>query len=397
MAISKNIDRYYLDETFDLDPKIIQSAFQSANRGHCKKQSRIANEILEKDPSAAQAWNVRVAAVSGCPWEIVGDSDKKNKSIENSLLAIQPSIQSGLCSFYELLEFLQTAAFHGFSLSTIDWSEGRSSIRGFKNYAHSLFSFVDSDMPYFTSNFTSLKNQKKIYPKYPEWVYHKGAGSRQSEPLRSGLVRILAYLYCFARTVKIEYLRGLEKYGLPTPAISIDPSMYDDENDKKSDLIDFFDTMTYDGYIVFDRDKMEVTFPTSNVFNAEDFKVFLDHNERQIFRLILGQDSTSSSDNSNRSTAQVHNLVRQDILSSDTRSIEETVNNQIIKPLFEAKYGTEEERPFFRFRTKTNTELQEMANFVKVLGEAGYEVDRKDLSRRFGLTIKEKAVKNGNN
>ena len=391
MAVSKNKDRYWNDETLDLDPKRVLSAFQSANSGYTKRQSRIANELIQKDPSVAQSWGVRVAAISSAKWEVVGSNEEQNAWVRRSLLSIQPSTQSGLNSFYELLEYLQSAVMQGFALSTIEWEEGRSAIRGFKTYAQSLFSYQDSDLPYFVGQNQAGQNaDKKVYPRYPEWIYHIANGARQTEPLRAGLVRPLAYLYCFSRLIKQEYLRGLEKYGLPTPAVSIDSSMYDDANEEKQALKDFWESMTYDGFILYDKDKMEVEFPTAGTFNADDFKAFLEDNKKDIFRLILGQDSTSSADNSNRSTAQVHNLVRGDILASDARAIEETVNNQIIKPLFEGNYGTEAERPIFRFRLKGAEELKAIAEFVKTLSEAGYEISENDLSSRFGMRVTKK-------
>tara|TARA_R110002020_G_scaffold35123_4_gene106171 strand:- start:5607 stop:6827 length:1221 start_codon:yes stop_codon:yes gene_type:complete len=388
MAVSKNIDRYWNDETLDLDPKRVLSAFQSANSGYTKRQSRIANELIQKDPSIAQSWGVRVAAISSAKWEIVGGNAEHVEWVRKSLTKIQPSTQSGLDSFYELLEYLQSAVMQGFALSAIDWEEGRSAIRGFKTYAQSLFSYQDSDLPYFVGqNDVGQTTQAKVYPRYPEWIYHTANGSRQTEPLRAGLVRPLAYLYCFSRTITIEYLRGLEKYGLPTPAVSVDSTMYDDANEEKQALKDFWESMTYDGFILYDKEKMEVEFPTAGVFNADDFKVFLERNEKQIFRLILGQDSTSSADNSNRSTAAVHNLVRGDILASDARAIEETVNNQIIKPLFEGNYGSEADRPVFRFRLKSTAELKEMAEIVKLLSESGYEISDEDLNSRLGMRV----------
>ena len=364
------------------------SAFQSANSGYTKRQSRIANELIQKDPSVAQSWGVRVAAISSAKWEIVGGNEEHVSWTRKSLLNIQPSTQSGLDSFYELLEYLQSAVLQGFSIAAIDWEEGRSAIRGFKSYAQSLFSFQDSDLPYFVGqNQAGQNSSKKIYPRYPEWIYHTASGARQAEPLRAGLVRPLAYLYCFSRLIKQEYLRGLEKYGLPTPAVSIDSTLYDDTNEEKQALKDFWESMTYDGFILYDKEKMEVDFPTVGTFNADDFKVFLDDNKKDIFRLILGQDSTSSADNSNRSTAQVHNLVRADILASDARAIEETVNNQIIKPLFEGNFGTDIERPIFRFRLKSTAELKEMAEIVKLMSDAGYELSDEDLNSRFGMRV----------
>lgn len=395
MAVPKNKDRYPLDESFDCTPILVQGIFASANNGYTKRQSRLANELTEKDPAISQAWSVRVAAIAACPWEIVSGTTEQNEFIEKSLRNIQPTFDSGLVSFNKLLQFLQSAVIQGFSANTIEWGAGDSSIDGFKLFSQSLFSFQDSELPYFQGK----DGQTKVNLTAPRWVYHTATNSRESEPLRSGLVRPLAYLYAFRRHVQIEYLRGLEKYGLPTPAVSVDGSMYDDENAAKVAVREMMESWTYDGYMIIDKQNMELTFPTSgNNFDAETFKSFLEFAEKQIFRLILGQDSTSSSDNSNRSTAQVHNLVRADMLASDANAVEATINNQIIKPLFEAKFGFSDSIPQFRFRLKGVSEIQEMANVLKTLMEAGKTVDNDIISERLGFQVTDikEGFQNGN-
>jgi phage gp29-like protein len=273
---------------------------------------------------------------------------------------------------------------HGFATATTEWGPGDDSINGFKLFSQSLFSFQDSDLPFFQSS----NGQEKVKIKAPRWIYHTATNSREAEPLRSGLVRPLAYLYAFRRHVQIEYLRGLEKYGLPMPFVGVDGSMYDDANEQKVALNDMMASMTYDGYGVYDKQSMEIEFPTADSgFNADNFKSFLEFSEKQIFRLVLGQDSTSSADNSNRSTAAVHNLVRADMLASDAKAVESTVNNQIIKPLFEAAYGMSDTKPVFRFRLKGVAELQEMANVIKTLNEAGWNVEPNVLSERLGFSV----------
>ncbi|MEE9352370.1 MAG: DUF935 family protein [Thiotrichaceae bacterium] len=398
MAVSKNKDRYTVDESFDCTPVLVQGIFQSANRGYTKKQSRLSNELTEKDAAISQAWNVRVAAIAACPWEIVRGSSEHNDFIEKSLKNIQPTFDSGLVSFNKLLQFLQSAVMQGFSANTIEWGPGDSSIDGFKTFDQSLFSFNNSDLPYFVGKVAGLvddgrghRDQKRINLTSPRWMYHTATNSRGTEPLRSGLVRPLGYLYAFRRHVQIEYLRGLEKYGLPMPAVSVDSGMYDDENAAKKAVNEMMSSWTYDGYSIVDKDKMEITFPSAGAnFDAETFKSFLEFAEKQIFRLILGQDSTSSADNSNRSTAQVHNLVRADMLASDANAVEATINNQIIKPLFEAAFGFSDSIPVFRFRLKGVSEIQEMATVVKTLDEGGWEVSQEVLSERLGFPVTKK-------
>ncbi len=326
--VSKNKDRRTFDQAFDLDPQKIQQIFASANTGYVRPQSRLASELTEKDPAIAQAWGVRVAAIAACPWEVVGGSEDERKFIETSLRNIQPSYDTNLSTFSELLQFMQSAVMHGFALANTKWGFGGGSIEGFEIFAQSLFSYTGEDLPYFQGNdIDQILSDQKIFPKFPNWIYHTSTNSRDSEPLRSGIVRPLAYLYAFRRHVQIEYMSGLEKYGMPMPFVGVEGLLYDDDNTNKVKVEEMLSSMTYNGYVIHDKEAMEMTFPTAaSGFNAADFLDYLNMSEKQIFRIILGQDSTSSADNSNRSTAQVHNLVRADMLASDANAVEETVN-----------------------------------------------------------------------
>lgn len=387
MAVSKNIDRYQVEQTFDLQPLKIQQIFRSGNGGTVRKQVRLGNELTEKDPAISQAWSVRVAGIASCPWEIVGQNEEQSRFIESTLRNIQPAYSSGLSSFSELLQFLQSSVMHGFALSQTEWKAGGSRIDGFRIFAQSLFSYVDSDLPFFEGQ----DGSGHVFPKYPKWIYHTSTNSRDAEPLRSGIVRPLAYLYAFRKHIQIEYLSGLEQYGKPMPFVSVEGALYDDDNTDKQRIEEMMASWTYNGYGLLDKDAMEINFPTAESgFDVNNFLSYLEWTEKQIFRIVLGQDSTSSSDNSNRSTAQVHNLVRADMLASDAKAVEETVNNQIIKPLYEATYGASNDKPVFRFRLKGVTEIKEMSDVLKTLGEAGYTVDERTVSERLGFKVTKK-------
>jgi phage gp29-like protein len=387
MPLARNVDRYFVAESWDIDPVKLDSILNSANSGSVKKQSRLANELTERDPAISQAWGVRVAAIAACPWEIVGGDESERSFISDTLINIKPSYNDKLVSFGKLLQYLQSSALHGFAISQTEWSAGGSRIDGFRIYSQSLFSYVDSDLPYFQGR----NGQQKITPTYPRWIYHTNTNSRDQEPLRTGIVRPLAYLYTMRRHIQIQYLGGLEKWGDPMPLVEVEGALYDDDNTEKQKIEQMLNAWTYDGYMLADMEQMRVTFPTANNgFDVNNFLSFLEWTEKQVFRLVLGQDSTSSADNSNRSTAAVHNLVRQDILASDARAVEETVNTQIIKPLYEATFGASNNIPKFRFNLKGIQEINEMAKAVETLDKAGYEVDEQTLSEKFGFKVTKK-------
>ena len=378
----KNIDRNNYNVADDLEPIIVNSIFQSANGGSTRRQSRLASDLLEKDPAMSQAWSVRVASIASCPFEILGSDESKNEFIHNSLMRIQPNYETGLVGFKELLQNLQSAVMHGFTVAETEWADGASKIDGFKLYNQSLFSYSNGAViPYYCNE--GLEKQIE----YPRWIYHTATNSRDTEPLRSGLVRPLAYLYSFRRHVMIQLLRGIEKYGIPMPWANVPDDLYED-SEQRGNLEAMLANWTYDGYAISNSD-IELQFPTASAnFNVETFMRYLEHSEKQIFRLILGQDSTSSADTSNRSTAQVHNLVRQDLLHADALACEETVNNQIIKPLMFATYGKDlTDMPRFKFILKGVEDLQAQADVIKTLSDAGYEVNALDLSEKLGFRV----------
>jgi phage gp29-like protein len=378
----KNIDRNSYNVADDLEPIIVNSIFQSANGGSTRRQSRLASDLLEKDPAMSQAWSVRVASIASCPFEILGSDKTKNEFIKNSLMRIQPNYETGLVGFKELLQNLQSAVMHGFTVAETEWSNGGSKIDGFKLYNQSLFSYSNGAViPYYCNEGI----EQKI--KYPRWIYHTATNSRDREPLRSGLVRPLAYLYSFRRHVQIQYLRGIEKFSIPFAWANVPDDLYED-SEQRDNLEAMLANWTYDGYAISNSD-VELTFPTANAnFNEDIFLSYLNYTEKQIFRLILGQDSTSSADNSNRSTAQVHNLVRQDLLHADALAVEETVNNQIIKPLMFATYGEDlTDMPRFNFILKGVEDAQAQADVIKTLSDAGLEVNALELSERLGFRV----------
>ena len=89
--MAKNTDRSGFSVTQDLQPITVTSIFQSADSGSTKRQSKLATELLEKDPAMAQAWSVRVASIASCPYQFIGEDGDKNKQMQKALLNISPN------------------------------------------------------------------------------------------------------------------------------------------------------------------------------------------------------------------------------------------------------------------------------------------------------------------
>jgi len=108
-----------------------------------------------------------------------------------------------------------------------------------------------------------------------------------------------------------------------------------------------------------------------------------------INRMILGQTSTTTAENSNRSVGQVHNLVRHDILEADCYALQTTINESILTPWARFKYGEGVKPPKFRFLCTPYKDAEMVAGLLKDLSSAGYEADDLDeVSRIVGIKMK---------
>ena len=184
---------------------------------------------------------------------------------------------------------------------------------------------------------------------------------------------------------------GMERFLSPTTQAKVAESLYED-SDARQELENMLEAMTYGGNIITNENAVELEFPMSDSgFNPDHFSSYRNSTDKEIFRLILGQDSTSSAENSNRSTAQVHNLVRQDILASDALAVENTVNTQIIKPLAVALWGDNiDDVPEFKFNLKGTAEQQAIASMIETLDKSGFTVSEEELSLKLGFKVDKK-------
>ena len=370
-------NRNTLEASFDLDPLRLERINRSANSGWLQNQSKLGRELLEKFPPLRQVWNVRSASISSLKWFIAGNDKQKNSFVRETLLSLESSRET--MDFNKLLCHFQDYNLYGYSVAEIDWSAGGGSILGIKGHRPETVNFdIEEDALYLEQ-----ENGNQIYAESPRFI----CVDPSINPHRSGLVRPLSLLYVQYRHILMQYMRGVEKYGVPMPVVEVDDIMFED-SDERAKLETALANWTYDGYAIVPKDVVKFTFPTAAAaFSADPFRSFMDAIEKQVARLVLGQDSTTISEGSNRSTAAVHDGIRRDLLFSDARTIENVINEQIVKPLIKFNFGDSSDIPKFKFDMKTADEVDQVANIAAKLSGAGYEIDPKQLSGMLGVPV----------
>ena len=104
-------------------------------------------------------------------------------------------------------------------------------------------------------------------------------------------------------------------------------------------------------------ESMRIEFEqVGNVGGAKDLFLHLaEWLDRQTSKAVLGQTMTTD-DGSSQSQANIHNEVRLDILKSDARQLEVTLNRDLIKPFIDLNFGPQAVYPRLVLHVDVETE-----------------------------------------
>jgi len=379
--------------SYGITPEDIWPIFRDANQGRTQRQSKLSEEILEKDWDIAQSIQTRTAAVTSAEWDIGparGSSDSTAISIAEDIKEVVNGIQGNrdenFMTFPQLLTFLAgTAYLPGFSVAEIEWLPGGGDIEGFFGYPSWYFTHQDSSKPK-----VILENAFEGKPlDLNKFIIHEFL-PRHSDPARGGLIRPLAWLFSFKNLTFKDLLRYVEKFGMPFVFGSVasgDDKVFAKEADKLMDVIENFGS---DGGGVFSANT-QMEFKDGTNSGGDIYYNFFDLVERKIQQIVLGQTSTSDSKNSNRSTAQVHDLVRHDLTKSDVRILETSINTYLIGPLTENRHGPDAPKPVFKYDVTSWDQTNLMLDAIIKANSAGYELeDVNELNRQAGMQFVKK-------
>ena len=113
----------------------------------------------------------------------------------------------------------------------------------------------------------------------------------------------------------------------------------------------------------------------------EKLAVYLD---KQVSKAVLGQTMTAD-DGSSRAQAQVHDEVRGDILRSDARQLEDTLNRDMVKPFIDLNYGPQESYPRLMLPVPEPEDIKVLAEALGHLVPLGLRVEASVIRDKLGL------------
>ena len=375
-------DRGYEDVARRITPAKVDRILAAADGGDASDQAQLAELILEKNHTIAEAFDVRCKAVLGLKWHV--DPGDESPAAQEAAEAFEKALakageRRGCDTFKALLSDMLKSLIVGYSLNEIYWGPG-GSLLGFGSINARDIDFMNS----FTPRIRVLNAGGSVEPQANKFIYAH-CRMHGADPVRGGLIRPLAWLHCFVQCNIKDLLSFIERYGMPFILAKVSEDSF---NNERSELLRMISSFGSAGGGLVTQGTEIVPVQAPNTTGDIYFKV-LEFFDNAVHRLLQGQ-TASSGDGGGLSKDNAQDKVRQDILESDAEYLADILNVQLAPPWCRFNYG-EVPAPRIAFDVAPPEDKEKNANTLKTLYEAGFEADEQEVGERFGWKLKRRA------
>ena len=315
----------------NLTPSRLASILTAAAQGDAYDYLTLAEEMEERDMHYASVLGTRKLALVGLDVRVESASDAPDDVRRaDAVRALTTTAEFG-----EMVAHLVDALGKGYAVSEIVWDRsGREWTPLYAERDPRFFRFDrDTGQELRLLDAADTTNGLPLPPF--KFIVHRPR-IRSGLPIRGGLARLAAPAYmCKAWTWR-DWMAFADIYGLPMRVGQYGPSASKDDIGK---LMAAVANLGSDAAAVM-PESVKITFEqAANVAGAGDFfDKLASFWDRQISKGVLGQTMTSD-DGASLSQAQVHQLVRLDIMTADARALSNTLQRQLVQPFVDLNFG----------------------------------------------------------
>lgn len=315
----------------NLTPGRLANILAAAAQGDAYEYLTLAEEMEERDMHYASVLGTRKLALVGLDVRVEAATDAPEDVRRADAVR---EIVSG-AEFGELVAHLVDALGKGYAVAEILWDRsGRTWWPGFAERDPRFFRY-DRD----TGTELRLLDEADSANGLPlppfKFVVHRPR-IRSGLPIRGGLARLAAPAYmCKAWTWR-DWMAFADIYGLPMRVGQYGPSATKEDIGK---LMAAVANLGSDAAAVM-PESVRIQFEqAANVAGAGDFfDKLASFWDKQISKGVLGQTMTAD-DGASLSQAQVHQIVRLDIMTADARALSNTLQRQLVRPFVDLNFG----------------------------------------------------------
>jgi phage gp29-like protein len=216
-----------------------------------------------------------------------------------------------------------------------------------------------------------------------KFIVHQ-AKAKSGLPIRGGIARAAAWAYLFKNYALKDWVTFAEVFGQPLRLGKYGPGATEAD---KTALLQAVSNIGTDAAAIV-PDSMMIEFTQARRGNGADlYERFCDFLDRQVSKAVLGQTLTTELPHGggSRAAAQVHQMVRRDILGADAGRLEATLGRDLIKPLIDLNVGPQRRYPQAQLALPDDQDVKIFADIVSELADRGLKVSQQAVLDKLGL------------
>lgn len=354
-----------------LTPEKVSRILRVADTGDTRFLCDLGNEMRQKDGHLHSTLQTREIALASLKWELFypGETDPKSTRGARQRKFVKEALE-GCSDFRRMLAHQTGAVFYGHAVSEILWKldGGKIVPDEFVNHAPRRFRFrrENGKLCWWDD---SMGKPVDFLDEYADKFIVSQPRINGDVECREGLLRCLMWFALFRNWTMSDWLKLAEIAWKPWRLGSYSKKDGGSKEDRKA-LESILAAMSSSGVAVHpDTVKVELKWPDGgSAVGRSDHAGLYSVAGNEISKAVLGQTLTTEQGAiGSQALGSVHNLIRLDILESDSMWLAEVVQQFIIEPLVRINFGPTAVVPQFRFVTRDGVDLVQFATALEKL------------------------------
>lgn len=361
----------------NLTPGRLASILANLDAGDVGEAMTLFDEMAERDLHLGAVTQTRTLSVIGKDRDVAAASG----SAEDEKIAgfVREAFEA-IPRRHALLSALMSAVTHGFSIAEIVWDvKGGAAVPvDIRPRPQKLFTFIDPADPARPLEFPRYLDMDSPWgvelPR-EKFVFHRHY-SGGGDFLRAGLYRGIAWYYLFTNFTMKDWLAFMDLYGIP---LRLGKFSRNADDRAREALRNAVANLGSDAAAVISDDTTIEFIHSALSGDTGLFRSALEFFNRQKSKRMLGQTLTTEGGGAGGgggayALGRVHDRVRADIVAFDCKSLDETLNEDLVRPLVDFNFGPGRRYPRIVTRLPRVEEADARLEQIKKLVELGAKV-----------------------
>ena len=364
-----------------IDPGRLATIVKAADAGSSLKWFILAEEIEELFTHYASVLAKRRRQVAQLPITVTaatGETDAERAAFEEHAELIRCWLDTGVLqgALFDILD----AIGKGFSAHSILWEQTPDHVWPcallYKPQRFFEFSYIDATTLW-------LRTEAGYHEPPPHQMLIHRHPSKSGNLVRSGLTRMVVFLWCYATYTLKDWALFAQVYGLPIRVGKYGAGASD--TDKRTLLRAVASIAGDVAAMIPESMQIEFVEATDRAAGASLYEKRMDWLNREISKLGLGGTAGTEALHGGHAVGQEHRQAEQDVERFDAGLINRTINAQIVRTIVALTCGPQRGYPQISIGRPDEVPLEKITEAIRFLAPFGLKVKASQILEKLQL------------